>query len=277
MRIIDSETVLYCLIGSPVAKSLSPILHNTAFENLGLNAVYTAFCVEDLAAVIQAVRALPIRGVSITIPHKTAVIPYLDDLDPTARAMGAVNTIYWKGNVLTGANTDGLGAVLALKERTNLSGRRCLVLGAGGAARSIAFALKAEGCPVAITNRTEDKGKALARELHVDWVPFDEFPAARADVLIQATSVGMYPDIETSLVPRHVLPSFPVVMDIVYKPLETKLLREAREAGCLTVDGLNMLTYQAAAQLRLWTGKEPPVSALRRAADGYLSGQGASH
>lgn len=275
MRLIDSETRLYCLIGNPVAKSLSPILHNAAFGVLDINAVYLAFGVDDLLAVVRGIRALPIHGVSITIPYKTAMLPYVDDLEPLAREMRAINTLYWQGKTLIGANTDGRGAVLALREKTELFGRKCLILGAGGAARSIAFALKAEGCEVALTNRTAEKGKKLAEELGIAWVPFRDFAKAKADILIQATSVGMYPHTEESLVPRRVLSSFPAIMDIVYNPLETRLLREAKEAGCLTVDGLNMLIYQAAAQFKLWTGKEAPISAMRREADAYLSGKGA--
>lgn len=273
---VDSETRLYCLIGNPVAKSLSPILHNAAFRALGINAIYLAFCVSDPAAAVQGIRSLPIHGVSITIPHKTVILPYVDDLEPLAQAMGAVNTLYWQEERLIGANTDGLGAVLALKEKTELYGRRCLILGAGGAARAIAFALKTEGCHVVLTNRTGEKGRRLAEEIGVDWVPFGEFIRDKADILIQATSVGMYPDAEESLVPRQSLASFPVVMDIVYKPLETRLLREARQEGCLAIDGLNMLIYQAAAQFRLWTGKEAPISVMRREADAYLSGKGVS-
>lgn len=271
---IDSETCLYCLVGNPVAKSLSPILHNAAFENLGINAVYLAFRVEDLDKVISGVRSLPIRGVSITIPFKVAVLSLLDDLDPVAEKMGAVNTLYWREKELVGANTDGLGAVLALKEKIELSGRKCLILGAGGAARSIAFALKSEGCQVQITNRTERKGLDLARELGVDWLPFKELETVGGDILIQATSVGMYPDAEHSVVTRKTLGSFPVVMDIVYKPLETRLLREAREEGCVAIDGLNMLIYQAAAQFKLWTGKDAPISVLRQKADDYLRKRG---
>ncbi len=274
MHPVDSETRLYCLIGNPVAKSLSPILHNAAFRALGINAVYLAFCVSDPAAAVQGIRSLPIHGVSITIPHKTAILTYVDDLTPLAQAMGAVNTLYWQEERLVGANTDGLGAVLALKEKTELYGRRCLVLGAGGAARSIALALKTEGCHVVLTNRTEKKGRGLAEEIAVDWVPFGEVIRDKADILIQATSVGMYPDVEESLVPRQSLASFPIVMDIVYKPLETRLLREARQEGCLAMDGLNMLIYQAAAQFRLWTGKEAPISVMRREADACLSGKG---
>lgn len=276
MPLLDSETRLYGLIGNPVAKSLSPILHNTAFKSLGLNAVYLAFAVDDLAGAIQGIRALPIHGVSITIPYKTAILPYVDSLEPPARRMGAVNTLCWREGKLIGANTDGLGAALALKERMALPGRRCLVLGAGGAARSIAFALKAEGCRVTLSNRSEEKGQKLAAELGVDWVPFGEFAKGKADILIQATSVGMYPHPGESLVPRRALSSFPVIMDIVYKPLQTRLLKEAREEGCLTIDGLNMLIYQAAAQFRLWTGKEAPITVMRHAADSYLSGKGVS-
>ncbi|MFH1146177.1 MAG: shikimate dehydrogenase [Pseudomonadota bacterium] len=271
---IDSETRLYCLLGNPVAKSLSPVIHNAAFREINVNAVYLAFCVDDLAGAVNGIRALPISGASVTIPYKTAVLKYLDDLDDAAREMGAVNTLLWREGRLVGSNTDGLGAVLALKEKTEIPGRRCLVLGAGGAARGISLALKKEGCRVAITNRTEEKGRAIAEELGLNWVPFREFWRCGADILVQATSVGMYPNTNETLIPGSALSSFQIVMDIVYKPIETRLLREAGEAGCITIDGLGMLIYQAAAQLRLWTGAEPPIDAMRRAAAKYLCNAG---
>lgn len=267
----DSETCLFCLIGNPVSKSLSPLLHNAAFKEVGINAVYLAFCVSDLDSAIRGVRALPISGVSVTIPFKVPAVSLVDHLEPVARAIGAVNTLYWRDTELIGTNTDGIGAVLALKEKTEIAGRKCLVVGAGGAARSIAYSLKQEDCRVVLTNRTEQKGIDLAGEIGVEWLPFSEFSQARGDILVQATSAGMYPETENTAVARHILSSFPVVMDIVYKPLETRLLREAREEGCLTIDGLNMLIYQAAAQFRLWTGKEAPVSVMRHSADEYLS------
>lgn len=267
---VDSETRLYCLVGNPVAKSLSPVIHNAAFSKLDMNAVYLAFCVHDLAAAINGIRALPISGASVTIPYKTAVLKYLDDIDDVAREMGAVNTLFWREGRLIGSNTDGLGAVMALKEKTEIQGRKCLVVGAGGAARGVSMALKKEGCRVVITNRTEEKGRALAEELGLNWVPFGEFWKCGAEILVQATSVGMYPNINETLVPRHALSSFETVMDIVYKPIETRLLREAGEEGRVTIDGLGMLIYQAAAQLRLWTGADPPIDAMRKAALEYL-------
>jgi shikimate dehydrogenase len=260
---INGSTELYGIIGKPVSHSLSPAMHNGGFAALGLNKAYLPFEVEDVAGAMVGLRALSIRGVSVTIPHKQAVIPYLDEIEPVAARIGAVNTLVVERRRIKGYNTDWLGANRALAEKMELAGRRVLILGAGGSARAIGFGLLEAGAEVVLASRTPEKGEALARELDCRWLPLSEAGSFSAAALVNATSVGMAPQAEQSPIAREVLHGFEVVMDIVYAPLETRLLREARAAGCQVVDGLAMLLYQGAAQFELWTGRTAPLAVMR--------------
>ena len=262
---INGTTELYGIIGNPVAHSLSPAMHNAAFAALDLNKVYLPFAVHDVPQAIAGLRALGIRGASVTVPHKQAVIPHLDAIDPVAAKIGAVNTLILDGGSLKGLNTDWLGANRALAEKLALPGKRVLVLGAGGSARAIGFGLLEAGAEVALASRTPEKGQALARELGCDWFPLAQAQKQSADALVNATSVGMTPGETATPIGQKALARFPVVMDIVYAPLETRLLREAAAAGCQVVDGLAMLLYQGVAQFELWTGRTAPVAVMRQA------------
>jgi shikimate dehydrogenase len=202
---------------------------------------------------------------SVTIPFKSAVIPYLDHLDPLAERIGAVNTIVNDEGRLVGFNTDARAAVQALKERINLPGTTCLIFGAGGAARAIGFALREKGVAVSVVNRSLARGKALAKDLDCPYVPLDRTGGSRADLIIQTTPVGMYPHVDRCCVPEHILESGTVVMDIIYNPLETKLLRIAQARNCVTITGLDMFIYQGAEQFKLWTGSNPPVDVMTNA------------
>ncbi len=261
---IDAQTQLYGIIGNPVRHSLSPIIHNGAFGRMGLNAVYLSFEVKDLREAIDGTRSLGIRGVSVTIPFKTRIIPFLDEVEAVAKKINAVNTIVNEGERLIGYNTDWRGALEALEERVDLRGKRIVLLGAGGAARAIGFALKRRDCEVIISNRTMDRGAGLAKELMCVHQPFSSIEGLKADVMINATSVGMHPYDEESPLPKRVLKEGMTVMDIVYSPLQTKLLREAEEIGCLTINGLEMLSRQGAAQLEIWTGKRPETGEIKK-------------
>lgn len=261
---INGNTILHGIMGNPVSHSLSPAMHNSAFAALGLNSAYVPFPVTDVAGALIGFKALGVRGVSVTIPHKQAVIPLLDHIDPVAKKIGAVNTLLILDNAITGSNTDWIGANRALEEKISLAGRKVLVLGAGGSARAIGFGLLEAGAEIQLASRTPSSGKALAATLGCPWHPFPELDNLAADILINATSVGMNPDAEATLVPKELLPRFPVVMDIVYAPLETRLLREAKEAGCRVVNGTAMLLYQGVAQFELWTGKQAPVNVMRQ-------------
>jgi shikimate dehydrogenase len=268
---IQAHTPVYAVIGDPVAHSLSPAMHNRALAARGLPGVYVGFHVTDLPAAIAGICALGIRGVSVTLPHKVAVMALLDDIDDTARAIGAVNTIVNDAGGLKGTNTDGTGALKALETATRVGGRRTVVLGAGGAARAVAWALSRAGAKVALFNRTDDKAAALARQLGLEWGRMDELAGWDAEILVNTTPVGMAPDIAALPVPEAVLKPAMVVMDIVYNPLETALLSAARRRGCTTVDGAHMLVFQGAAQFERWTGVAAPVAVMRQAVIEALS------
>jgi shikimate dehydrogenase len=260
---IDGRTEIYGIIGRPVAHSLSPAMHNAAFAALGLNKAYLPFEVADVGGALTGLRALGIRGASVTIPHKEAVLPHLDEIDPVAAKIGAVNTLLCAEGRIRGLNTDWLGANRALAEKMTLKGSRVLILGAGGSARAIGFGLLEAGAEIAIASRTPEKGQTLARALGCPWLPLADASSRRAEALVNATSVGMAPLAEAMAINREALTHFGVVMDIVYSPLETKLVQEARAAGCHIVDGLAMLLYQGAAQFELWTGRSAPLAVMR--------------
>ena len=273
--VIDGKTELYGIIGNPVRHSLSPAMHNAAFSELGMNRVYVPMKVRDVEQGIAGLRALGFRGVSVTVPHKETVIPFLDEIDPVAEKIGAVNTLVFQprqdGQVhLRGLNTDWLGAKRALEDKVDVRKSRVLIIGAGGSAKAVGFGLIEAGAEVIISNRTAKNGQALADWLNCSFVPLDEVTGVSADVLINTTSVGMVPDNEGIAVPPSLLPGFSVVMDIVYAPLETRLLREAKAAACRTIDGLAMLLYQGAAQFQIWTEQEAPLPAMRSALEEEL-------
>jgi shikimate dehydrogenase len=263
---INGATRIYGLLGRPVAHSLSPAMHNAAFREEGINAVYAAFPVADLAQAVAGLKGLQISGVSVTIPFKEEIMPLLDEIDPQAEKIGAVNTVVNREGRLTGYNTDWLGAVQALEEKTGIAGKRCLILGAGGAARAIAFGLLEKGGQVAVTDQDLAKALALSRTLWTEVVSPDHLGEYPAEILINATPVGMEPRVGEIPLDPALLPRFQVVMDIVYKPLETRLLQEARARNCLVIDGLRMLIHQGAAQFELWTGRPAPREVMARAA-----------
>lgn len=266
---IDGHTQLFGIIGDPVEHSLSPRMHNAAFAHLGFNGVYVPMRPTDLAEAFNGLRSLGFVGVSVTVPFKVAIMDFLDAIDPVAQKIGAVNTLVFKRTAdrvhCTGYNTDWLGANQALAEAIVPAGRTVLIVGAGGAARAVGFGLLEAGAQVLVTNRTEAKGRDLAAQLACPFVPATDLAHIRADALINTTSVGMAPQVEGIPIDPELLPHFPVVMDIVYAPLETRLLREAATRGCRVIDGLNMLQYQGAAQFSLWTGIEAPHAVMRQA------------
>lgn len=262
---IDQQTRLYGVVGSPLGHTLSPAMQNAAFEEVGLNAVYLAFETKEIRGCLAGVRALGIKGLSVTIPHKSSVIPFLDRVDGLAEKIGAVNTIVNNRGKMIGYNTDAMGAFKALEEKTDISGKTCLIIGAGGAARAIGYILKENGADIVIGNRTPERGKALAEALGCPFLSLDKLENSEADILIQTTPVGMAPLTDQSPVPEKVFKKGMVVMDIIYHPLETRLLSIAREKGCLTIGGLGMFVHQGAEQFRLWTGLEPPIEVMTRA------------
>jgi shikimate dehydrogenase len=274
---INTQTKLCGVLGNPVEHSLSPAIHNAAFQKLGLNFVYLAFRVEDLAGAIRGIRALGnVRGFSVTIPHKVAVIPHLDEVETTAKHIGSVNTIIVENGKLTGYNTDALGALRALRDAgVSLKGQKVLMLGSGGAARAIAFGLGADTGVVALTilGIDDQERRGLVKDLraktslHVEDGPITEETLRRSlkdsQILLHCTPVGMHPKVEETCVPGSLFTPSLTVMDIVYNPLETRLLREAKAAGCRTIRGLEMFLNQAIAQFELWTGRPAPADVMR--------------
>ncbi len=282
---INAHTQFCGVIGNPVEHSLSPAIHNAAFQKLGLNFVYLAFHVEAIGDAIKGLRALGnFRGASVTIPYKVAAVPFLDSVEPTARLIGAINTIVAAGGILTGYNTDATGALRALREAgVVMKGRQVVMLGSGGAARAIAFALGAEAeiARLTILGIDERERIALARdlqlktELTVQETPLDEGSLRKvlpdSHVLIHCTPMGMLPNVHETAVPAMVLHSELTVMDIVYNPRETRLLKDAKAAGCRTISGLEMFLHQAAAQFELWTNQAAPFAVMRAALESRFS------
>ena len=262
---IDQHTRLYGVTGYPIGHSLSPIMHNRAFSASGLNAVYLAFETRDIEGCLKGMKALGIKGMSVTIPHKSAVIPLLDEVDGLAKRIHAVNTIVNDDGRLVGYNTDAVGALKALKEKIELPGKTCIIIGAGGAARAIGFILKENGVELEVANRSSERGKALSLSLACPFIPLSEIEKATADLLINTTPVGMSPQKDRCPIPEQILKKGMVVMDIIYNPLETKLLKRARDRGCLTINGLSMFIHQGTEQFRLWTGLEAPAGVMIRA------------
>src|SRR4030042_4413620 len=263
---INGHTKIYGILGRPVSHSLSPAMHNAAFRHLGINAVYVAFPVQDLPKAVAGLRGLGIGGVSVTIPFKEEIIPLLDELDPQADRIGAVNTVVVKEEGLIGYNTDWLGAVAALKGQTVIQGEHFLILGAGGAARAITFGLTDKGGRVSLTDIAPERAEALAREFGAEALPLTALADCPARVLINATPVGMAPHSEKIPIEADLLGKFTLVMDIVYRPLTTRLLQEAQARDVRTIDGLALLIYQATAQFYLFTGLPAPVTAMSQAA-----------
>ena len=254
---------IYGVLGNPIGHSLSPVMHNAAFKAAGVNALYGAFESSDLKGSIGGMRALGIRGMSVTIPFKTSVISYLDELDPLAEQIGAVNTIVNVKGRLKGYNTDGLGAMKALEAKIDLAGKRCVLVGAGGAARGIGFMAREKGMELVVANRSMDRGLALADFLECPFILLERIREMRTNILIQTTPVGMFPHENVSPVPKEMLQKDMVVMDAIYNPLETRLLKSARAKGCTTISGLEMFIHQGAEQFRLWTGLDPHVDLMR--------------
>ncbi len=276
---ISGKTVVYGVIGDPVEHTLSPAIQNAAFEALKLNCVFLAFKVapDRIEDAILGMRGLNIRGLNVTMPHKNAVIPYLDEVDETAKVLGSVNTILNEEGKLRGFSTDGAGAHRALEENgTIVKGKKLLLLGAGGGAKALAYTLARELKEIVILNRTPGKTDNLAdlinQKFHKKITVGSLSPSTikeslqDADILINATSVGMRPKEKYSLIEPEWLKPTLTVMDIVYNPLETKLAKDAKAAGAKVVSGVEMLIYQGAASFETWTGKPAPVEVMRQAA-----------
>jgi shikimate dehydrogenase len=278
---ISGNTIVCGIIGDPVKHTISPAMHNAAFTHSGLDYIYVPFHVtqEDLGEAINGLKAMHIRGLNVTIPHKVRVIPLLDEVDLLAQQIGAVNTIVNNEGVLKGYNTDGVGFLKALYENEiDPKNKNIIIVGAGGASRAISFTLASKGANIIILNRLFDLEWAvnLATDInnryHTDIQALElkennlSKAIATADLLVNTTSVGMSPYTENSPVESRFLKPGLLVCDIVYNPLETKLIDEAKKAGAKTQDGLGMLVWQGAMAFEYWTGQKAPVDIMREAA-----------
>jgi 3-dehydroquinate dehydratase/shikimate dehydrogenase len=272
---LSRASEIFGVIGNPVGHSRSPLMHNAALKALNRDGVYLPFEVEDLGSFVcgfvhPKTRKLDwnLRGLSVTIPHKLAIIPYLDFVDPTARIVGAVNTVAVEGDELRGHNTDVAGAMRPLDEMIDVKGARVAVIGAGGSARAICYGLSRRGAEVTIYARDLNKARPLADEFKTQIASLESFKG-EADVVINCAPVGMSGHSEgRSLIKTESLEGVKLVYDLIYTPEETALLADAKRAGCRTLGGLSMLVGQAAEQFRLWTGLEAPVDVMWRAVRG---------
>ncbi|MCP4365710.1 MAG: shikimate dehydrogenase [Planctomycetes bacterium] len=266
-RAIDHDTDIYGLIGNPVAHSMGPVLHNTCFQAEDINAVYLPFRVEDISSFINGFKTLNVSGYSVTIPHKQAIMGLLDELDALAASVGAVNTVVNRGGRLKGYNTDSTAATKVIEEGlaedgTTLKGKKVTIVGAGGAARAVAFGLKQKKAKITVVNRTEARAEALAGDLGCGHKRFEELVGLDTEILVNCTSVGMHPNVNDMPVPADVLRPGMWVFDAVYNPPDTRLLREAAARGCRTLDGVKMFVLQAAQQFEMWTGRPAPVQPM---------------
>ena len=275
---ISGKTRVCGIIGDPIEHTLSPTMHNAAFQELNLDFVYVAFRVrkDGLREAIAGAKSLDIKGLNVTMPHKNAVMKYLDETDPTAMSIGAVNTILNDKGRLIGYNTDGIGALKALKENgISLNGKKLLLLGAGGAGKAIAFHVAQEVEDLKILNRTTQKARDLVEALCKKFgkkIEGNSLSAKtikkeleNADIVVNATSVGMHPNDDQSLIYPSWLRSDLCVMDIVYNPVETKLAKDAKSVGAKVVSGVEMLVYQGAASFEIWTDHPAPVKVMKQA------------
>ena len=274
---ISGKTKICALIGDPVEHTMSPAIHNAAFSEMGLDYAYVAFPVkaEEVPAAIAGMKALNMRGLSVTMPHKVAVIPLLDKLDPLAEKIGAINTIVNDNGILTGYNTDATGFLQAMLERgVEPKGKNIAIMGAGGASRAVSFILADRGAELVILNRLLELDWAvkLARKIsqafgkNVEALELNEDNLAKTlentDILVNTTSVGMIPDIDKTPVPSGLLKSDLIVYDVIYNPVKTRLLKDAEAAGATIISGVDMLVWQGVQAFEKWTGQTPPFDIM---------------
>ena len=255
---------LFGLLGNPVEQSLSPLMHDAALKKMKIAARYLPFCIQDIGSAVRGIRGIGICGVSVTIPFKVAVMEHLDEADADARKIGAVNTIVNDNGRLKGFNTDWIGLVQSISEVTDIKGKMFAILGAGGTARAAVFGIEREGGIPVIVNRSVARGERLAKEWGCSFYPLSELGRVRADCLINTTPVGMIPNVDESPVSSAIFVKYRWVVDVVYNPLKTRLMRDAEKAGCITVPGLGMFVHQGAEQIRLWTGQEAPREFMKQ-------------
>lgn len=270
---LNAETEVYGVIGDPIGHSMSPLIHNAAFRHLKMNKVYLPFRIprDDLGGFLADAPALGIRGLSVTIPHKEAVVRLLSKVDGAVRGVGAANTLLFSGSEIVGLNTDYRAAMESLEEALTQNGESdeflkrstALVLGAGGAARTIAQGLKRRGCEVVVAGRTAQRSERLAQRIGCRFIDWNSRHDVSADLLINCTPVGMHPNVDETPYERHYLKPSMLVFDTVYNPESTLLVKEARARSCRVITGVEMFIGQAALQFKLFTNQEAPTNVMR--------------
>ncbi|HSW96739.1 MAG TPA: shikimate dehydrogenase [Candidatus Saccharimonadales bacterium] len=263
---ISAKTNICLIIGDPVAQSLSPQMHNAGYETLGIDDKFvflaTRIVPKDLEAVIKGLRTMQVKGITVTHPHKIAVMQYLDIVDETAEKIGAVNTIVNNGGVLTGSNTDWIGVVDAIEKITSLRDKKVALIGAGGAARAAVYGVITKGAQATIFNRTVGKAEEIAREFNCNFASLDELEKIKdKDIIINLTPVSMD---NKSLIDKNLLTEKHIVFDAVYAPYETPLLQAAKEKGARIIHGTEWLLYQGLAQFEIYTERKAPEDEMRK-------------
>lgn len=273
---ISAKTKICMVIGDPIKHSLSPQMHNGGYEKLGIDDkfIYVACRVklDDIDNFVKGVRAMGIRGVSCTIPHKLKIMEYLDEIDQTAEKIRAVNTIVNKNGMLKGYNTDWLGVVTPLEKMTSLRDKKIALFGAGGAARAVAYGVRQKGAKLVIYNRTIEKAEEIAREFGGKACSPDSIGDVKdMDIIINATSVGLHPNEDKTPLAKELITNKHIVFDAIYVPYETRLLKEAKQQGARIIHGMEMLLQQGIAQFNLYTGYNAPEETMRNILFQHLS------
>ena len=266
----DGEKI-YGVIGDPVAKSMGYLIHNKAFQKTGLPHIYVPFHVTNTEKFFVEFKKY-FAGLSVTMPHKESIIRLMDDVEPTAKSIGAVNTVVNENGKWIGHNTDGLGALKALEAHCDLKGKNVLIIGAGGTAKAIGHCVMQKGATLTITyNKNKEKGEKLSADLNCRLISIREIDNEKIDVLINCSPAGMSPNTNETPVPARLLQKEMIVFDSVYNPMETRLIKEAYNAGCKTIQGIELFVNQAAAQFELWTGQKAPLEEMREVVVNKLS------
>lgn len=267
---INARTKICMIIGDPVEHSLSPAMHNKAYEALGIDNefVFVGARVkkEDVKDAVTAIRILGMRGLTCTIPHKVEIVKYLDKkyIDPVALQIGAVNTIVNDNGILKGYNTDWLGVLEPLEKEIDLEGKSVAILGAGGVSRAMAYAVSSKGAFFTVFNRTLEKAEDLSRDFGGQARSYEDIACVKEmDIILNASTVGMRPQENETLVPKQYITKKQIVFDAIYTPYETRLLREAKEQGSKIIHGIEMLLHQGTAQFELYTGRKAPEEKMR--------------
>jgi len=273
---VTARTKILCVIGHPIEHSMSPIMHNAAIQDLGLDYLYIAFDVppNKLKEALKGLKSLNIKGINVTLPYKEKAIKFIDKVDEIAQKIGAINTIKNEGGFLIGRNTDAEGANKALIDAgCEFAGKNVVLIGAGGAAKAVSYSLASATNKITIINRTEDRAKKLVSELksrtglNIESKKYSENilkeEIGNADILINATPIGMYPTIDISPVSKKILHSDLFVFDLIYNPLETQLIKNSKEIGCQTLSGLDMLVNQGALAFEWWTNRKPNLELMK--------------